>query len=49
MNIGNIKDILVDYINKNKNEYNIDYNDTIITLKQLITEIEDDYKNLGDE
>lgn len=46
MEIKDIKNKLVDYIENNKTKYNIDYADTIESIKELIKEIENDYENL---
>lgn len=35
---------LVEYINKNKEQYNINYKESIETLKELLKDIEEDYK-----
>lgn len=54
MNIVNVNNILVEYINKNKERFNIDYNNSIETLRELLDEIEKEYEFLdknkyGDE
>ena len=46
MEIKDINNILIDYIEQNKTKYNIDYSDTIESIKELIKEIENDYENL---
>lgn len=46
MSINDIANILIDYINKNKNKYNVDYLETIRVLKELLNEIEEDYYKL---
>ncbi|MBQ3475838.1 MAG: hypothetical protein IJH20_06695 [Bacilli bacterium] len=42
-------DILVNYIEDNKTNYNIDYKETIETIEELIEEIKKDYKDLEEE
>lgn len=42
----NLYDILVDYIENNKANFNIDYEDTIESIKELIEEIEKEYKGV---
>lgn len=42
----NLYNFIVDYINNNKNKYNIDYKATINDLRQLLNEIEEEYKNI---
>ena len=52
MNINNLSDVLVKYIEDNKIKYNINYKETIECLKDLILIIEDEYKEnglIGDE
>ena len=44
--LNDINTILVDYINENKNKYNIDYLDTIKTFEDLLKEIKRDYETL---
>ena len=44
--LNEINTILVDYINENKNKYNIDYLDTIKTFEDLLKEIKRDYETL---
>ena len=39
-------DILVNYIEDNKTNYNIDYKETIETIEELIEEIKKDYEDL---
>lgn len=41
--------MLVDYIEENKRLYNIDYTSSIENLKELLEEIEQDYKDLEGE
>lgn len=43
MTINDIYLYIIQYINKNKINYNIEYKETIETIKQLIKEIEEDY------
>ncbi len=45
--INEISNILIDYIENNKYEFGIGYEYSIGTLKELLTEIETNYKNLG--
>ena len=42
-------DILVDFIENNKTKYDIDYESSIENLKELLEEIEQDYKNIEGE
>jgi hypothetical protein len=42
-------DILVNYIEDNKTNYNIDYKETIETIEELIEEIKKDYEDLKEE
>lgn len=42
-------DILVNYIEDNKTNYNIDYKETIGTIEELIEEIKKDYEDLKEE
>jgi hypothetical protein len=42
----NMYDIIIDYIENDKVKYNIDYKDTIKYLKELIKQIEEEYKNI---
>ena len=42
----NLSDEIIKYIEENKTKYNIDYTDTIESIKELINEIENDYENL---
>lgn len=42
-------DLLVNYIEDNKNVFGIDYKDTIETIEELIEEIKKDYKDLEEE
>lgn len=42
----NMYDIIVDYIENDKVKHNIDYKDTIKYLKELIKQIEEEYKNI---
>ena len=42
----NLYNFIIDYINKNKNDYNIDYFATIDSLRELLDEIEQEYKNV---
>lgn len=41
-----ISDILINYINKNKNKNGIDYLDTIKSIESLLEEIKNDYETL---
>lgn len=41
-----ISDILINYINKNKNKNDIDYLDTIKSIESLLEEIKNDYETL---
>lgn len=45
----NLYNILVDYIEENKRLYNINYQGSIDNLKELLEEIEQDYKNIEGE
>lgn len=47
--ISKINIILIDFIEQNKRKENIGYFETIKTLKELIKEIEKEYKELGDK
>lgn len=42
----NISDIIIEYIENNKRKNNIEYLDTIEYLKELLKELENDYKEL---
>ena len=44
-----IYNILVEYIEQNKTNNNIEYQETIDCLKDLVKDIEKDYKNLEGE
>lgn len=46
MNINIINNMLVEYINKNKEYFDIDYNNSIKTLKELLDEIQKEYEFL---
>lgn len=49
MTNSNLYDILVDFIENNKSMYDIDYKSSIENLKELLEEIEQDYKNIEGE
>ena len=49
MTNSNLYDILVDFIENNKIMYDIDYKSSIENLKELLEEIEQDYKNIEGE
>ena len=42
----NLSDEIIKYIEENKTKHDIDYFDTIESIKELIKEIENDYNNL---
>jgi len=46
MNINELNNILVNYIEQNKIKYNIEYQKTIETLEELIKEIKKEYQNI---
>lgn len=46
MNINELNNILVEYIEQNKVKYNIDYLQTIESLKELINELKKEYQNI---
>ena len=43
MTITEINNVLVKYIEKNKVDFNINYMDSIIALRELLDEIENEY------
>lgn len=47
-NINDISTIIIEYIKSNKEKYNIDYEDTIEAIKEVIEDIEKDFKEIGD-
>lgn len=47
MTMVELNNILVKYIENNKCKHDIDYEDSIDTLKELIKEIENGYKEEG--
>lgn len=49
LTIADLNDILVKFIETNKVKFDIEYADSLETLKELLNEIEEDYKSLGDE
>lgn len=48
MNINDLNDALVKYIEDNKIKHDIDYIETINCIKELIMEIEQEYKGLDE-
>jgi hypothetical protein len=46
MTMNKLNNIIVNYIENNKTQYNIEYFDTIETLYELLEEIKDDYEGL---
>ena len=49
LTMSDLNDILVKFIETNKVKFDIEYKDSLETLKELLDEIERDYKSLGDE
>ena len=47
--INELNNILVDYIENNKYEFEIGYEYSIGTIQELLDEIKKEYDNLGDE
>lgn len=41
--------ILIDFIEKNKSQYNIEYQDTIKSIKEYINELEETYRQIEKE
>lgn len=46
-NINDLSNIIVDYIENNKMEFNIDYENSIQTIQELLDEIKREYDELG--
>ena len=44
--INDIMNIMIDYINRNKEKNNIEYQETIDALKEALNELERDYKEV---
>lgn len=49
MSINNVMKIMVDFIESNKSKFGINYENSIETIQEILDEIKQDYKNLGDE
>lgn len=47
MNINDLNDVLVKYIEDNKIKHDIDYTETINCIKELIMEIEQEYNGIA--
>ena len=49
LTMADLNNILVKFIETNKVKFGIEYKDSLGTLQELLNEIKEDYKSLGDE
>jgi hypothetical protein len=49
LTMADLNNILVKFIETNKVKFGIEYKDSLETLQELLNEIKEDYKSLGDE